>query len=79
VLDRSAAALTVGLRRGVVAPRAGIGDPLAGLTRLGDDDDLGPVFRFTEGVPQVVGGDTPRIRRQIDERVRTAAGRRARR
>ena len=69
VLDRSAAGLAVGLRRGVVGPRAGIGDPRAGVARRGDDDDPGPVRRSAEGVPQVVGGDPPRVRREIDERV----------
>ena len=68
MLDRPAAGLVVGLRRGVVDPRAGIGDPGAGLARRGDHDDPRPVRRF-EGVPQVPAGDAPRVGRQIDERV----------
>ena len=69
LLDRSAAGLAVGLRRGVMGPRADIGDPGAGVTRPGDDDDARPVRRVAEGAPQVLAGDRPRVRRQIDERV----------
>ena len=69
MLDRSAAGLAVGLRRSVVGPRAGIGDPRAGVTRGGDHDDPRPVRRFAEGVAQMRAGDAPRVRRQIDERV----------
>ena len=69
VLNRSAAGRAVGLRRGVVDPRAGIGDPRAGVPRRGDDHDLGPVRSSTEGMRQVVGGDPPDVRRQIYERV----------
>ena len=43
VLDRSAAGLAMGLRRGVVDSCAGIGDPRAGVPRRGGDHDLGPV------------------------------------
>ena len=67
VLDRSAAGLAVGQRRGVVGPRAGIGDPRAGVTRVGDHDDPRPVRRFAEGVAQMLAGDAPGVRRQIDE------------
>jgi hypothetical protein len=52
-----------------VGPRAGIGDPRAGVARRRDDDRRGPVRRSTERLLQVVGGDAPRVRRQIDERV----------
>ena len=69
MLDRSAARLAVGLRRGVVGPRAGVGDPGGGVTRRGDHHDPRPVRRFAEGVPQVLAGDAPRVGRQIDERV----------
>jgi hypothetical protein len=69
VLDRSAAGLAVGLRRGVVGSCAGIGDPRAGVVRRWDDDNPGLVRGSIEGVPQVVGGDPPRVRREINERV----------
>ena len=69
MLDGSAARLAVGLRRGVVGPRAGIGDPRAGVAGRRDHDDPWLARRFTERVLQVVGGDPPRVRRQIDERV----------
>src|ERR671910_1914573 len=68
-LNRSAAGRAVGLRRGVVDPRAGIGDPRTGVPRRGDDYDLRPVRSSTEGMRQVVGGDPPDVRRQIYERV----------
>ncbi len=69
VLDCSAARLAVGLRRGVVGPGAGIGNSRTGVARRRDNDGLGPVRRSTERVSQVVGGDTPCVRRQVDERV----------
>ena len=69
VLDSAAAALAVGLRRGVVGPGAGIGDSRAGVARRGYDDRLARVRGSTEGVQQVVGRDLPRVRREIDERV----------
>ena len=75
VLDRSAAGLAVGLRRGVVGPSADIGDPRAGVIRPGDDIHPGRVRRFPEGVAHVVGGDPPCVRWKIDERVyQRAAG-----
>ena len=52
-----------------MGPGAGIGDPRAGVAGRGDDDDRGRVRRPAEGLAQVVGGDAPRVRRQIDERV----------
>ena len=52
-----------------MGPRAGIRDPRAGVARRRDDDRRGPVRRSTERLLQVVGGDAPRVRRQIDERV----------
>ena len=52
-----------------MGPGAGIGDPRAGVARCGDDIGPAPVRRSTEGAPQVVGGDAPRVRREIDERV----------
>ena len=67
--DRAAAGFAVGLRRGVVGPRAGIGDAGAGVTRPGDHDDARPVRRVPEGAPEVLAGDGPRVRGQIDERV----------
>ena len=69
MLERPPACLVVGLRRGVVGARAGVVDRGADLARRRDDGDLRPVRRSTERVPQVVGGDAPRVRRQIDERV----------
>ena len=69
VLDRAAAGLVVGLRRGVVGTRARIGDPGAAVARRGDHDDPRPVRGVAEVVPQVLAGDAPRVRRQIDERV----------
>ena len=68
-LERSPAGLAVGLRRGVMGARAGVGDPGAGVARRRDHDDPAPVRRWAEGVPQVVGGDPPRVRREINERV----------
>jgi hypothetical protein len=69
VLDRSPAGVAVGSRRGVVEPGAGIGDPRTGVARRGDDDEPGRDRRATKGMPQVVGGDRPRVRREVDERV----------
>ena len=69
VLDGSAAGLAVRLRRGVVGTRADIGDPRAGVARRGDDDDPGLVRRSAEREPQLIGGDPPGVRREIDERV----------
>ena len=48
---------------------SGVGDPGAGLARRGDHDDRALVRRRAEGVPQMRGGDAPRVRREIDERV----------
>jgi hypothetical protein len=50
-----------------VGARAIPGNPRAGVARRGDDDDPGPVRRSPEGVPQVVGGHAPRVRREIDQ------------
>ena len=69
MLDRSAAGFAVCLRRGVVGPRAAVVYPRTDLARRRDDDDPGPARGSTEGVPQVVGGDLPRVRWEIDERV----------
>ena len=75
MLDRSQAGLAVGFRRGVVGPRARIGDPRAGVTRRGDHNNPGLVRRSTEGVAHVVGGDPPCVRWKINERVdQRAAG-----
>jgi len=52
-----------------VGPGAGVGDPRGGVARRGDDDGLARVRRVNECVPQVVGGNAPRVRREIDERV----------
>ena len=41
VLERSAAALAVGLGRGVVGPRTGIGHARAGLALCQDNEDSG--------------------------------------
>ena len=49
--------------------RARVGDPGADLTRRREHDDRALVRRRGEGVPQMRGGDTPRVRREIDERV----------
>jgi hypothetical protein len=68
-IERSPAGLAVGLRHGIVGARSGIGDPRAGLARRRDHDDRALVRRRAEGVPQVGGGDPPRVRREIDERV----------
>ena len=51
-----------------MGPRAGIGDPRAGVAGARDHDDS-RLARFAERVLQMVGGDAPRVRRQIDERV----------
>ena len=68
-IERSPAGLAVGLRQGVMGARARVGDPGAGLARRRDHDDRALVRRRAEGVPQVGGGDPPRVRREIDERV----------
>ena len=62
-------ALAMGLRQGVMGARAGVGDPGAGLARRRDHDYHALVHRRAEGVPQVGGGDPPRVRREINERV----------
>ncbi len=49
--------------------RAGIGDPGAGVARRRNDDDFGPVGSSTERALKVVGGNAPRVRRQIDQRI----------
>ena len=35
----------------------------------GNDDDPGPAGIAAEGLPEVLGGDPPRVGREIDERV----------
>ena len=50
-------------------PRPDVGDPLLGVAPCRNDDGSGLVPRCTERVPEVVGGDAPRIRRQVDQRV----------
>ena len=48
---------------------ADIGNSQTRVARRRDHDSLMPVRRSTEGVSQVVGGDAPCVRRQVDERV----------
>ena len=67
-LDRSAAGLAVGLRRGVVGPRARIGDPGPASPARGSRRPR-PVAASPKAWRRCVAGDAPRVRRQIDERV----------
>jgi hypothetical protein len=66
-IERSPTGLAVGLRQDVMGARARVGDPGAGLGRRRDHDHHAPVHRWAEGVPQVGGGDPPRVRREINE------------
>ena len=68
-IERAPTGLAVGLRPGVMGARARVGDPGARLGRRRDDDYHALVRRRAEGVPQVGGGDPPRVRREINERV----------
>jgi hypothetical protein len=68
-IERSPAGLAMGLRQGVMGASARVGDPGAGLAQRRDHNYHALVRRRVEGVPQVAGGDPPRVRREINERV----------
>ena len=66
-IERSPTGLAVGLRRGVVGARACRRPRRLGRRR--DHDYHALVRRRAEGVPQVGGGDPPRVCREINQRV----------